>query len=667
METTRITRTLLEKIAAESGWQSLGAVSVEEALSLLDKYLVNAISLPAGLSSEAYSGIISELRLHPGAAAIPLLLVTPKSQQMHDSDLLKQGITEIFSLNELDSFHLYLKTLLGKDFNPSPENRVLILEDDLAISAFLNTSLTQQGFMVDCFADLNSALPAALSTAYKIVLVDLVLDKGQSGNQLIRALRLLEGPSRDAGVIAISGMDDTARKLDALRAGADAYVAKPFQFNEVLVHIQRLIGNPLVDTGAGEEMNPLWEEHQLSRRERMICGLILAGHPDKYIASRLGISFWTVRTHIGRIFKKCDVGSRIELSNLLRRNPALVLEHGSQTATAEEGSTAIIDWLSLSSYVVESLSHGILVTDEQLNIMFINSGFTRITGYSAEEALGKTPRILQSERHDIEFFRQMHKTLLAQQYWVGKIWSRRKNGELYPQWTSIHRLPDNAPLKARFVAEFADLSYNPMTVYQLPHPVLYDPLTGLVSHTLLHDRFDQLQADARRERKPQALLLIALDDFPQINAQHGFAIADQVLVEVADRLGSTFRSKDTVARISHDEFVILMNGVHNQNSLLRVVEKVQRKLALPVLLGDLLRVWLDCTIGTALALTTHSDLESMLAEARLVLEHLRSSCGKHSSGEDASTRTASSIKTITKKKRHAHEMESNPDNGPSRN
>jgi diguanylate cyclase (GGDEF)-like protein/PAS domain S-box-containing protein len=204
---------------------------------------------------------------------------------------------------------------------------------------------------------------------------------------------------------------------------------------------------------------------------------------------------------------------------------------------------------------------GMLITDARRVILRVNTAFSQITGYSAEDAIGNTPRILQSNRHDRAFYDAMATTLETEGSWIGEIWSRRKNGEEYPEWLSISAVKDDAGHTTHFVAIFSDITERVDALVQIDTLAFYDPLTHLPNRRLLLDRLEQaLHASTRHARK-SALLFVDLDNFKTINDTLGHHQGDQLLVQVAQRLKTCIRDGDTLARLGSDEFVVMLEDL----------------------------------------------------------------------------------------------------------
>ena len=205
---------------------------------------------------------------------------------------------------------------------------------------------------------------------------------------------------------------------------------------------------------------------------------------------------------------------------------------------------------------------GIIVTDADNAILRVNQAFTAITGYGAEEAIGKTPGMLDSGNHDADFYRKLSAALKKAHYWHGEIWHRRKNGEVYPEWLTISAVLDPAGDVSHYVYSFFDISQYKAAEDKIEHLAFYDPLTGLPNRRLLHDRLHHVITSGGRHQRFGALLFIDLDNFKVLNDTKGHTVGDMLLVGVAERLQACVREVDTVARLGGDEFIVLLENLH---------------------------------------------------------------------------------------------------------
>ncbi len=272
-------------------------------------------------------------------------------------------------------------------------------------------------------------------------------------------------------------------------------------------------------------------------------------------------------------------------------------------------------FMRLATKVFESATEGILVTDEHARILHVNDAFTKITGYSADEVLGSTPRILSSGRQNKAFYTQLWQHLHTEGQWQGEIWNRRKNGEIYPEWLAVSRLPQSGEDNEYFVAVFSDISERKKTEESIYFHANHDALTNLPNRTLFRDRLEQALAFARRlEQKKVALLFIDLDRFKLINDTLGHDAGDVLLRQIALRLQQTVRESDTVARLGGDEFTILLPDVDNENVALHIAQKVLDRLQEPVRLAER-DYFVSASIGISFYPDDGEDADTLMKHA----------------------------------------------------
>ena len=204
---------------------------------------------------------------------------------------------------------------------------------------------------------------------------------------------------------------------------------------------------------------------------------------------------------------------------------------------------------------------GIVITDRDNRVLRVNRAFTRLTGYSAAEAIGKTPSMLQSGRHDAVFYHSMWETLARDKYWQGEIWDQRKDGEVYPEWLTITAVTDADGKLTNYVGVFSDITLRKEADEQIYQLAFYDPLTKLPNRRLLWDRLQQALGHSARHKGQGAILFVDLDNFKMLNDTRGHDIGDLLLVEVAKRLQDCVRGSDTIARLGGDEFVVMLEDL----------------------------------------------------------------------------------------------------------
>ena len=216
--------------------------------------------------------------------------------------------------------------------------------------------------------------------------------------------------------------------------------------------------------------------------------------------------------------------------------------------------------LRIAAVAFDSLE-GMMMTDASSVILRVNKAFTEITGYTAEEAVGQTPRLIQSGRHGGDFYRVMWEDIRRTGGWQGEVWNRRKSGEVYPQLLSISVVKDVDGTVTHYIAAHHDISERKNAEERIKELAFFDQLTGLANRTLLLDRVGQTMAASSRDGIFGALMFIDLDNFKMLNDTLGHDMGDILLKQVAQRLSTCVRDGDTVARLGGDEFVVKLAGL----------------------------------------------------------------------------------------------------------
>ena len=214
--------------------------------------------------------------------------------------------------------------------------------------------------------------------------------------------------------------------------------------------------------------------------------------------------------------------------------------------------------LRLAASVFTHAREGIMITEVDGTIVNVNESFTRITGYSRDEAVGQTPRLLSSGMQSDAYYADMWRGIEEKGHWYGELWNRRKDGEIYAEMQTISVVRDKQGQARHFVALFSDITTSKEHQRQLEHIAHFDALTNLPNRVLLADRLTQAMLQSQRRGLLLAVVYLDLDGFKGINDAWGHDLGDQVLLGVATRMKDALREGDTLARIGGDEFVAVL-------------------------------------------------------------------------------------------------------------
>jgi diguanylate cyclase (GGDEF)-like protein/PAS domain S-box-containing protein len=268
----------------------------------------------------------------------------------------------------------------------------------------------------------------------------------------------------------------------------------------------------------------------------------------------------------------------------------------------------------LAQRVFACTGEAIMVTDPQGNIREVNPAFETITGYPRDEVLGKNTRMLQSDTQDGALYQGIWEALADAGHWRGEVWSRRRNGEVYPEWLTVSAIRDGQGRITDCVAIFSDISTMRAAQEQIEFLAHHDALTRLPNRLLFRERLEHALLRAQRHHRSLAVLFLDLDRFKGVNDALGHPVGDELLREIARRMSEVIRADDTLARLGGDEFVLLLEDDGGVNRVESVARKLLGVLAAPVVAGGHgLRV--TVSIGASVYPDHGEDADTLLKHA----------------------------------------------------
>ncbi len=276
----------------------------------------------------------------------------------------------------------------------------------------------------------------------------------------------------------------------------------------------------------------------------------------------------------------------------------------------------------LAATVFEAASEGIIILDPDYRLIAINEAFTRLTGYRREELLGHNVARLMGSAETLRRYQSIRAELERQGTWQGELIETRKNGELYPQWLQLNVVRDSRGQVAQVVGFFADLTARRDAEERLRYLSHYDELTGLANRTLFKERLHEASQRARQEGRTAALLLIDLDRFKLLNDSLGHEVADQLLRQMSRRMTQTVPEADTIARLSGDEFAVLIDSYASLAALARLSSRLLAKLRTPMTVGGHELV-VSASVGISLLPDNAWEISALMSQANMAMQHAK--------------------------------------------
>ena len=270
--------------------------------------------------------------------------------------------------------------------------------------------------------------------------------------------------------------------------------------------------------------------------------------------------------------------------------------------------------LALAAKVFTHARESIMITDAEGLIIEVNKTFSDITGYSREEAIGKTPRILKSERQSPEFYVDMWQAIVNEGYWYGEIWNHRKNNEVYAVMQTISAVRDVNGITTHYVSLASDITPMKQHQEQLERIAHYDVLTNLPNRVLLADRLSQAMLQCSRHGQSLAVVFLDLDGFKTVNDAYGHDIGDELLIALSIRMKEALREGDSLSRIGGDEFVAVLADLAKVEDCEPVLERLLLAASEPVTVSGVV-LNISVSIGVTLYPRDNVDADLLMRHA----------------------------------------------------
>ncbi|WP_175724389.1 EAL domain-containing protein [Burkholderia ambifaria] len=267
--------------------------------------------------------------------------------------------------------------------------------------------------------------------------------------------------------------------------------------------------------------------------------------------------------------------------------------------------------LRMADRVFESALEGIMVTDRHAKIERVNQAFTRLTGYTEDEVVGRNPGLLSSGRQTPDFYKQLWHSLTTDGHWQGEIWNRRKTGELFLEYLTITSIRDSEGEISHYAAIFSDITQRRQAEERLGYLATHDVLTNLANRMLFEERLTHAIVHAKRFGRKVAVMYLDLDRFKLVNDTLGHNAGDEVLKMVAERIVANVRANDTVARMGGDEFALVLEEVDDVRDVGRVARKLLDEVGRAIDIGDR-QIFVTPSIGISIYPDDGTEAEDLI-------------------------------------------------------
>jgi len=263
---------------------------------------------------------------------------------------------------------------------------------------------------------------------------------------------------------------------------------------------------------------------------------------------------------------------------------------------------------------VEQSPASVIITDAECRIEYVNRKFIEVTGFTAQEVIGDTPRVLRSGHNPPAVYEEMWRCLRAGREWRGELVNKRKDGGYFWEFASISPIRAKNGVVTHYLAVKEDITDRKIYEERLFHQAHFDGLTNLPNRLLALDRLAQILSRGRRAGSITAVMFVDLDQFKLVNDTLGHALGDLLLIDAAYRLTSSVRAADTVARLGGDEFMVIVPDLDHGTAASAVAERIIEAFSRPFELGGE-EVVVTASIGIAVGPDNGADPETLLRNA----------------------------------------------------
>lgn len=293
--------------------------------------------------------------------------------------------------------------------------------------------------------------------------------------------------------------------------------------------------------------------------------------------------------------------------------------------TAQDLALRIKKELQVARFFAAINQHAklIVMTDTDGTIRYVGDRVRELTGYDADEVIGKNPRIFKSHLTSPDQHAHLWNTIKSGIEWSGELYNRRKDGSHYWEHLRVSPIFDADGSITHYVAFKEDITRQKELDEELYHYAVLDHLTGVYNRRMLLNLGNREISLARRYERPITLLVLDVDSLTRINHIHGHPVGDGVLRQVVRICREQMRATDILARVEADSFALLLPEA-DRHGAYHVAERIRRQVADTVFTGAGGTFSCTVSIGGAPLSAAHQGVECMLRVSQRLLQQQRS-------------------------------------------
>lgn len=538
---------------------------------------------------------------------------------------------------------------------------ILIVEDEGITAMDIKNRLESLGYNVPAMVSSGEdAVKKTKEIMPDLILMDIMLKGNMDGIEAAENIR----SSLDIPILYLTAYSDDNTLKRAKVTEPYAYILKPFSERELLVSIETALYKHKM------EMKLKQSEEWLATTLKSIGDAVIATDKNGLVTFMNpvaeSLTGWGRQEALGKEMKEvfrlinketletveCPIIHTIQsgAKTTLTDNTAVLSKSGHETLieipiddsiapirnNKEEIIGAVVvfrditerkraeEEIGLAAKVFENSMDSIMITDAKGAIIRVNDAFTKITGYTAKEVVGKNPRILKSGRHDNEFYKNMWKSLTTIGKWQGEMWNKRKNSEIYPESTIIVAIKDKHGYTNHYVSVARDITDRYRYEEKIKYQAYHDPLTDLPNRSLFYDRLSVALSNAERSKLMLAVLYLDIDGFKPINDTLGHDVGDILLQSAARRLINHSRHGDTIARMGGDEFTFILTQITSKEEVVQIVKRLLDAVREPFLINGL-HLSITASIGVSIYPDNGEDIQALIKNADIAMYNAKTS------------------------------------------